>query len=385
MSTDAATAPAAPAADFKMANTVDDQLSAYVTYDDLVDNNIDIKTIAQLLETVRITLKKGKITTEEARVKALVQYLAGADVGDYLWLCDRAEGLKMKSWAFQLRRLLKPKRFQWRWVNDDGEEMSMSPHSRFPDEESCKADAWAHAPDASTQAKLWIVAFLRKGDEIGTVFEDGLKPEKRKQEVDDGPLKKKQKAEFKPKITYELMMSRELGDDVRMEVFKQGDEYSIDIRRWTLDEHQKLKPTKKGLRLSLQCFIRLLRLRDDAQDMINKMKAGEHVDERVLVGGPVYMKINSPFITIHLREYYLDEEEKKIKPGRRGIILKMRQWQQMLAAAAVMDAAIPGFSRMTPCYAETDHSNQEGMLACTICNYFRDDGQDEDVCDCVDC
>ena len=325
---------------------VDDDVE--LTFDDFLNNNIDVSTVAHILETCRVRIGKSAVTNEESRARALREFLDGADVLEYLWLCDSAEKqLKMRTCARQLRGMLNPTRFQWQWVNSDDMVMSMSPNTRFPDEESCKADAWEHAPAKSTHAKLWIVGLTGNGSEIGAVYEHYLVPEDDKLEV---------------------VMCRELGDDVRMEVLKEADQYSVDIRRWTLASNKRLIPTKKGIRLSLQCFVRLMWMRDQTQDMLEKVKSGAKIDERILVGRAIYLKFNSPFINIHLREYYQDEDV--IKPGCRGIILKLVQWEKLLTASNMMHLIIPGFSEMTPCYMNDDHNNQEGALACRNCNFF---------------
>lgn len=131
-----------------------------------------------------------------------------------------------------------------------------------------------------------------------------------------------------------------------------------------------MKPTRKGIRMSVDCFVRLMRMEMLLQNLLDKMKAGEQVHERLTVGGPLFLKLDSPFLTIHLREYYKDDKD-ELRPARAGIVLKLRHWQKIIKLAGKeLDAVIPNFSEMKPCYMENDHSNQEGMLNCFMCNYF---------------
>ena len=168
---------------------------------------------------------------------------------------------------------------------------------------------------------------------------------------------------------YDSKLRRSLGNDVYLEILQKNDDYFLDLRKWT-KSGEKLIPTTKGIRMSLECFVRLVRLRDVSQEFLDKVKTGAEVHEKLLVGGPIFIKIDSPFITIHIREYYVDNE-RKMRPGKKGIILKSREWNQLLQIVSQdMDGVIPGFSSMTPCYNSVDHSNLEGMMNCQVCNYF---------------
>ena len=178
-------------------------------------------------------------------------------------------------------------------------------------------------------------------------------------------------------MSYEPELSENLGDALIMQIFLQNDVFTIDLRQWETDCNGKLVPTKKGIQLSLQTFIRLLWLKGTVQNAIEDISAGHYIKEKLLVGGPVFMELNSPYPTVYLREYV--SQGGKIKPGWRGIFVKHKQWQKILEISKTLDSIISGFSSMQPCFFNCDHANQEGALACSTCNYFCESFLDEQV------
>lgn len=346
------------------------QLSSYLCYRDLEKDNIDIEALASALSELRGVKKP---ITEAEKKKELVKFIDEADVQDYIWLCNMLERyLAMSQLASDLRKLLKPTQFGWEWVKGDWKTEGLnillkSSHCHFRSEESCKLDGLRHAADdvITPDARLCVTAYFSNGDEFGTVQEvksAGVQTVSRKtKRLGSEETKRK-------KIKYDCRYSEDLGDDVRMQIFLQENDYSVDIRKWATVEGQKTA-TRKGIRMSLGCFVRLVWLQDTVQDRLDKIKSGEKVDEKILVGGPVFIQMSSPFLTVHVREFYTNGEN-KIKPGRRGIVMKLRQWQKMLTLARELDDVIPQFSEMKPCYYDTDHANQEGMMSCSTCSYF---------------
>ena len=55
-------------------------------------------------------------------------------------------------------------------------------------------------------------------------------------------------------------LRRCLGSDVYLEVLQKTDEYFLELRKWN-KSGEKLIPSTKGIRMSLECFFRLVRLR----------------------------------------------------------------------------------------------------------------------------
>lgn len=353
-----------------MVNMVTEKLDTYISYKDLKLNLKHCQLLELLLEANYI----HEMPTAENQAEVLSEFIEASTVGDFVYLCNLAESLRLKTLAFQLRKLLNPKRFGWEWQSvRTGDVLLKSSHTSFLNEYGCKLDGLKHRfhLNSSTDVTLIVTAYYTNGKPIGKVNEvkDGetqtVVPGKRKAAT------KVEASECKRKMTYELKLSENLGDDVIMQVFLQNNEYTVDLRRWAPDKNKKLQPTKKGIRLSLQCFIRLVWMRERVQQFLDQMKAGHRIDEKLLVGGPVFVKLNSPFLTVHLREYYA--EGNKLKPGSKGIIIKLRHWQKILDIAQDMDRVVPEFNSMKPCSFDGDHANQEGMLNCTICNYFGDD------------
>ena len=333
----------------------EDKISTHLCYKDVEKNISDLKPLIHVLE------KAGYI--DPVGENELESFIRDASIGDYIFLCNAIEE-DHPALAFQLRSLLNHGRFQWRWVDDTGILMKSS-HSHFASLDGCKADALKHADRVGSQhAKLYVIAYLADGVEFGGVLEITA-PAKRKRadDTDAHPAKKPN--------TYQLKFCEDLGGNIRMQIFLQDDKYTVDIRRWVKPEDgADLKPSKKGIRLSIECFVRLVAMQERVQKFLDRMKNGEQLHKSLLVGGAVYLKLDSPFLTIHIREFYFDDDDSKIKPGQKGIILRLSQWQKIMTRARSLDTIVPNFSEMEPCFERDDHADREVVQACPVCNYF---------------
>ena len=159
-------------------------------------------------------------------------------------------------------------------------------------------------------------------------------------------------------------------DDVKLEVVEKAGITWIDIRHWGKYK-DRLIPTKKGIRLPLHRFARLLWLQDQVADAMKDMKDGKRVDKSLLVGGGVRLLLCSPFRTVHIREYY--RRYSKATQGHKGLILGYKQWLGLLHVAkkdAMFKMIVPHFKHITPCYTHADHRSHKTARSCAECNFF---------------
>lgn len=146
----------------------------------------------------------------------------------------------------------------------------------------------------------------------------------------------------------------------------------IDVRQWKKDARGELSPTKKGVSLPLQRWMRLIRKEDQINACLSKLKNGKNVDEKIHIGGPVYAVVCSPFWTVNIREWYQSPVDNEIRPSPRGVILKHDEWQRLMSHASIIKRVFPDLNDMQPCINDPDHCNQEGMMSCPECTPFTD-------------
>lgn len=121
-----------------------------------------------------------------------------------------------------------------------------------------------------------------------------------------------------------------LGRDIQAEptVFK--GQPRVDIRQWTKDGLR----TRKGISLPLACWQMLIAGKHQIQDVMKRMRQ-QKVNEGYHLGGDIYVTIKSPLWLIDIRYWYKGEDG-MLKPGRRGISLKVPEFSKLMADAAVI-------------------------------------------------
>ena len=166
-----------------------------------------------------------------------------------------------------------------------------------------------------------------------------------------------------------VKFSTGLPNRIRFQVIEDGDkQISVDISKYRTGTNV----TTAGLRLPLQRFVRLVRKNRQVDEWLNDVRNGKRINESVLVGGPVILRVTGPVALIKLREYYI--EDNRIKPGN-GSVLTSAHWRAIIALVedGILEREIPGFSALKPCYLDDDHANLLGCLWCSECNFFPDE------------
>ena len=64
-------------------------------------------------------------------------------------------------------------------------------------------------------------------------------------------------------------------------------------------------------------------------DLISRAKDGEPVDWRYHLGEDVYVIIKAPQLTIHIRKYFVPNEEWTLYPTKIGVTLSLYEWKEL--------------------------------------------------------
>jgi len=161
----------------------------------------------------------------------------------------------------------------------------------------------------------------------------------------------------------------ELGNDKKIRLAEWQGEKRVDIRQWT--PHH---PTKKGISIPLHRYLILRDSINDINGAIECLQKGEDTFFKRHLGGNVYIHVKTPYTGVDIRQWYLPEDEKDIKPGK-GIFLKINEWKELCNVNECIEDFCPELKQTVRCYDQNDHMNQLGWIMCKECNpngYYMD-------------
>ena len=223
--------------------------------------------------------------------------------------------------------------YMWKWVSIEKKGVVVQSETKFAQEEECRAEGEDSEPFGQNfnGARLVVTAYDSKDRET---------------------IPKEVKGTFK--------LSEKFG--VQASYF--GGKPRIDIRQLTPEGY----PTKKGLFLTPQRWVRLLGLTHQVNKAMQEIKEGKQVDARFHVSGPVFITMSSPWWTVNLREWYMKDGEEL--PSPKGVVLKAGDWAKLLSLEGNVLECLPELNTVVPCIMDEDHQNQEGALNCSECTPF---------------
>jgi len=112
---------------------------------------------------------------------------------------------------------------------------------------------------------------------------------------------------------------------------------------------------------------------EDIETNLKNLSASKNVNFKQSVGGGYYISMTSGFYCIDFRQFFLPYGETDIKPTRRGLALRHREWGEMRRIMNAINSRYPSVGTALPCYLGDDHLNQIGALQCRDCYPFSTD------------
>ena len=58
------------------------------------------------------------------------------------------------------------------------------------------------------------------------------------------------------------------------------------------------------------------------------------------------------------------------KPSKTGVCMMFKQFKQLIERKSEIQKNLPKEARVSPCYSDDDHQNQEGYFMCRYCTPF---------------
>ncbi len=128
---------------------------------------------------------------------------------------------------------------------------------------------------------------------------------------------------------------------------------------------------KCGISLTLQRFDLLRCAIPDIDQALADVKANKAVNFRFHLGGNVYVSVSNGYSCVDVRQFWIPPNEDELTATRKGIALKLFEWERFKSAAKAVDAFVPELISYDPCFLQLDHSTEEGT--CKECNPNRKD------------
>ena len=150
----------------------------------------------------------------------------------------------------------------------------------------------------------------------------------------------------------------------RVVVKHQEDDYIIII--------EEIGSELKTIKFPAKRWAQLVAIEYYIDQSINKLLAKEEkVSFQTQIGGGIYVSVTSGFECVDIREFYFDKNKGFPCPSRRGIALRVMEWEKLKQTFHEIRSKFPALSAIQPCSEGTDHYNQECALSCRECQPFR--------------
>jgi len=108
----------------------------------------------------------------------------------------------------------------------------------------------------------------------------------------------------------------------------------------------------------------------DINDKVKAILQEKDVKYRHHIGGACYVSVTTGYRCVDFRKFFVADGEMEPKPTRRGIALRIREWEQMPQLIQKINEKNPELGTAFQCYVQDDHNNQMGALECRECHPF---------------
>ena len=147
-----------------------------------------------------------------------------------------------------------------------------------------------------------------------------------------------------------------LGNDRYVEVTEWKGETRIDLREWVDG-----KPTRKGISLTMMRWKKWT----DSTEEVDQAQTDKRAYQSH-IGGNVYCTVTEGSGCVDIRQYWKPEED--LIPTKKWLCLRPLEYTRLKECLFDIGQALPHLSAVVPCYLQSDHMNQWGMLQCQECN-----------------
>jgi len=109
---------------------------------------------------------------------------------------------------------------------------------------------------------------------------------------------------------------------------------------------------------------------DDIDDKVKALRSDKPVQYRAHVGGGYFVSVTKGYKCLNFGKFYLPEGQSEKRPTRRGIALRLREWDAMRGIIQSKNKSFDSLAKAVPCFEGYDHLNQMAALQCMECYPF---------------
>ena len=160
-----------------------------------------------------------------------------------------------------------------------------------------------------------------------------------------------------------------LDSDKYVVVSKFRGDVFVHIREYATDAStNKLYPTKRGVSFIPTTFATFVMNFDEIDRNVLELNTDKVFEFRVHLGKGIFCTVTSGYYFVNIRRYFVVEG--KLQATKNGICLKISEWNCLKGNIEEIKNTTPLLSEAVPCFIQTDHSNQEAALNCSVCYPF---------------
>jgi hypothetical protein len=139
-----------------------------------------------------------------------------------------------------------------------------------------------------------------------------------------------------------------IGDNRVIRVKKTDNEYSVTICE---------EKSPKTITLTGRRWNQLVESIAIIDENLLAIKNKQYVKMERRLGGTVYVSVTTGYRCVDIRHFY-GKEGVGPRPTKKGIALRLREWDNLKTAAIEIQSAYPEMVDLEPCMAGSDHYNQ---------------------------
>lgn len=129
---------------------------------------------------------------------------------------------------------------------------------------------------------------------------------------------------------------------------------NIEVLRSTLSD---ASGADQHLAMPVQRWMRLTDTLYASKLLVQELFAGNPIEVKLHIGGLLMIHISSRYQCVHLRQYYIPQNQRIVKPTEHGVVMSVPEFAYFVNHFQSFTGEIRKVNPTTPCYALPAHSD----------------------------
>ena len=113
----------------------------------------------------------------------------------------------------------------------------------------------------------------------------------------------------------------------------------------------------QNLPLPVQRWMRLTDTLYSSKLLVQELFAGNPIEVKLHVGGLLMINISSRYQCVHLRQYYIPQHQRMVKPTEFGVVMSVAEFAYFVNLFESFTSQIRKVNATTPCYVLPGHND----------------------------